>query len=228
MSDGHARPPPPRDETVYCSSVRAEIAYDWEAWITLGLSVTAFIIAVLAVYLESVKRADIWLALVPDQPPSLVISTASAQEGRTWPAGVSIRIPVVAANSGARGGVLTEVSLRQLEEHESDPTLFAGYGPMPRRLLHGMREIDSGSVRQDQFDIELPFAMAVSANPSTNRASLERALKQKDRLDITLGYTYLKGRSLVPLRRHNALDVHRELQFSIALTPLHAVVRDGT
>lgn len=205
----------------------AEIAYDWEAWITLGLSVTAFIIAVLAVYLESVKRADIWLALVPDQPPILVISS-SAQEGRTWPAGVSIRIPVVAANSGARGGVLTEVSLRQLQEHESDPTLFAGYGPMPRRLLDGMREIDGGSVRQDQFDIELPFAMAVSADPSTNLASLERVLKQKDRLEITLGYTYLKGRSLVPLRRHNALDVHRELQFSIALSPLHAVVRDGT
>jgi hypothetical protein len=181
--------------------VGAEIAYGWEAWITLGLSVTAFIIAVLAVYLESVKRADIWLALVPDQPPILVISS-SAQEGRTWPAGVSIRIPVVAANSGARGGVLTQVSLRQLEEHESDPTLFAGYGPMPRRLLHGMREIDSGSVRQDQFDIELPFAMAVSAEPSTNLARLERVLKQKDRLEITLGYTYLKGRSLVPLRRH--------------------------
>jgi len=91
-----------------------------------------------------------------------------------------------------------------------------------------MREIDGGSVRQDQFDIELPFAMAVSADPSTNLASLERVLKQKDRLEITLGYTYLKGRSLVPLRRHNALDVHRELQFSIALSPLHAVVRDGT
>ena len=194
----------------------------WTDVLTVGMSAAALIVAVLAVYLGSMKRADIWLALVPSRPPHLRVNQSSVvDERRVWPAAVSLDIPVVVANSGARPGVVTDIALEYLEEVKARPVLFIEYGPLPRSLTPTMQELEGGSVRQYQFEVPLPYSFPLSVEAGENLAALERLLEGKERLDVTIRYTYVKGRSFLPTRRRTtALAESRHLRFGVDLRSL--------
>lgn len=198
-------------------------------WFAAGTSLAAFIVAVLAFYLGSVKRADVWLARVPTRPPNVRVNQSSQlPDGRIWPSSVSLEIPLIAANSGARAGVLTEVTLQRLEEDKPHPVLFIGYGPLPRMLETSMKELDGGSVREFRFEIPLPYSISLSMDPEENLAMLEAILESKEALNVKIGYSYLKGRSFLPGRRGKALIVHRELPFRVDMKSLLELTRvDG-
>ena len=85
-------------------------------------------------------------------------------------------------------------------------------------LLQAMEELDGGSVRKFRLEIPLPYSISLSNDQK--RISRETLLKDKDVLDVTLGYSYVKGRSLLPKRRSKGLVVHRELEFRVDLKSL--------
>jgi hypothetical protein len=149
-------------------------------WFAAGTSLAAFIVAVLAFYLGSVKRADLWLETVPTRPPYVRINQSSQLPGsRFWLSVVSLEIPLVAANSGARAGVLTEVTLRRLEEDKPQPVLFSGYAPLPSKLDTSMHELDGGSVCELGYEISLPYSFPQSMDPEENFASWTRYWRAK-------------------------------------------------
>jgi hypothetical protein len=194
--------------------------------LAVGLSFAAFVIAVLAFYLGSVKRADIWLALVPDRHLMIRMGgSAQLPDGRLWPTHVVLVIPLIAANSGAGAGVLTDVSLVGFEEHPPEPVLFIDYGPLPRAWLNSMDSIDGGAVRYYLIEIPLPRSISSSEELSVSVSMLKAILERKDALTITLGYSFLMGRSLLPWRRRIALDVRRELRFPVGVKQLLEEVR---
>jgi hypothetical protein len=61
----------------------------------------------------------------------------------------------------------------------------------------------------------------LSIEAGENLAALERLLEGKERLDVTIRYAYIKGRSFLPTRRRTtALAESRQLQFEVDLRSL--------
>jgi hypothetical protein len=181
-------------------------------WVSLVLALGAFVVAVLALYLSNLKRAEIIVDVAPDQTPRIELETGvGVGGGKSWPTAVRLVLPIVAFNTGARTGVLTKIGLREFEDRP-DPLLFLT--EMPRPLMDINEAFEAGQLRVYVPNLHLELDLPGDPNfPELEGRLLGRSVR------VLLSYRFLRGRSVLPRRRRNILQ-ERSLWIDVSLEPL--------
>jgi hypothetical protein len=162
-------------------------------WPSFGLALAAFLVALAALYLSSLKRAEMWAAVPPDVPPYLADASWD-QEKQILTRRLHCRIAMF--NSGARSGALTKIEavVRRPEFFE-----LGGTVPIPNFIggQSGMLPFPAGDAQALVLEISL-------------RVRRDDALRiqgaASPEAKIAVQYSYLRGRRL-RLRRAVPLPI---------------------
>jgi hypothetical protein len=198
--------------------VAQQDAISWPDVMSLGLALLAFLVAVLSLYLGNIKRAEIVVTFLPDEPPTVSsqVWTDLGDEGR-FPQEAVLAMPLVVYNVGARAGAITRIRLERLDEIPAGDPLFIEFGTVPRDLA-GKEVYESGALRVLTPNVSMRFSFPIS-NPTDDLVTLRRRLSDREGLKVGLSYRYIKGRSLIPWRRHHPTVIDEGLEFDVSLRP---------
>ena len=166
------------------------------------LATIAIVIALLSLYLGNLKRADIQMIVLSEQP-RLMKEQQRRDQGP--PVSAEISVPVAIVNSGARAGVMTELDVKR----KTDPFVsIEGCNPDPnwRDGFLGALPVAAGESRAQNVEVAARFP----------DGSVEAwRIGEFQAFDVVLTYSYIRG---ARYRRtaHRKVPVHVSLDGIVA------------
>jgi hypothetical protein len=175
----------------------------------LGLIVAlaAFLLSAAALYLTSLRRADVELDYLP----------SNSRVDGDWPANV-LDLGVFVTNSGVRGGVLEEVRIESLADRR--PALWT-------KVQHTSASADGGTpvrglvlMAGEGRQLRLTGNLEGAPLTSQDRAEAVAALRLQPELEVQVRWTFVRTSGLLPRRKRTRKPHKRETTIRVDIRDL--------